>query len=97
MQDLYAAVAHMASLRLFLTIVAVKDLDIIQFDAITAFLNLLIDGDVFVEQPHGMSYDERIKLGNFVCKLKRALYGLKVSPRLWFDNVSGYLKKLGFV
>ena len=31
-----------------------------------------------------------------VCKLKRALYGLKQSPKAWFGKFSNVMKLLGY-
>ena len=33
---------------------------------------------------------------NKVCKLKRALYGLKQSPKAWFGKFTKTMKMLGF-
>ena len=31
-----------------------------------------------------------------VCRLKKALYGLKKAPRAWYERIDSYLMKLGF-
>jgi len=46
-------------------------------DVETAFLNGTVKSEVFVKQPK--DYDD--KSGN-VCKLNKALYGLRESPRV---------------
>ena len=33
---------------------------------------------------------------NYVCKLKKALYGLKRSPREWYSRLDKYLQHAGF-
>lgn len=33
------------------------------------------------------------QFSNHVCKLERALYGLKQGPRAWFDRFSSFLLK----
>ena len=45
-----------------------------------------------MEPPHGVSHDYR-----FVCKLKKALYGLKHVPCAWFEKFSFVISSLGFV
>ena len=32
-----------------------------------------------------------------VCRLKKALYGLKEAPRLWFSNINRFLQSQGFI
>lgn len=34
---------------------------------------------------------------SYVCKLNKAIYGLKQSPRQWFSTLSAYLQHLGFI
>ncbi|KAF4464965.1 Gag-Pol poly, partial [Fusarium albosuccineum] len=89
--EIYAAVAHIASVRLFLSIAAILDLEIGQCDAVTAFLNSEVKKEVYVAQPYG--FEDGTKR---VCKLKRALYGLAASPAWWFETASSELKSIGF-
>ncbi|EQB43084.1 hypothetical protein CGLO_18321 [Colletotrichum gloeosporioides Cg-14] len=91
-KTVYAAVANLIALRVFLLIVALKDLELHQVDVVTAFLNALVgDHDIFVAQPYG--FDDRS--GRF-CRLKRALYGLRESPLLWHKQIVAVLKQSGF-
>jgi hypothetical protein len=91
-QDVYAAVANSASIKLFFTLVAVNDYECFQYDIVTAFLNAFCKGDpIYVEQPHGFTDGTRR-----VCQLNRALYGLRKAPLWWFEEISGALKKYGF-
>ena len=41
------------------------------------------------------SFDKGIDLGR-VCKLKKSLYGLKQSPRAWFDRFRKVVRQLGY-
>jgi hypothetical protein len=75
-KETFSLVISMASLRLFLAIAAVHDLDMCQRDIDTTFLYAPIKEDVYIRQPLGLS-DGTSK----VCHLKRCLYGLKQSPR----------------
>jgi hypothetical protein len=74
--ETFSPVIRMASLRVFLAIVVVMDLDHCQLDIETAFLYAPINEDVHIRQPLGFS-DGTKK----VCHLKRYLYGLKQPPR----------------
>ncbi|GMF47079.1 unnamed protein product [Phytophthora lilii] len=53
-------------------------------DVKTAFLNGLLDEDIYMVQPEGYTDEER---PDYVCHLKRSLYGLKQSPRMWNQTI----------
>jgi hypothetical protein len=63
--------------RLALSLAALFDNEIKQFDVPHAFLNADMDEVVFMQGPKGF-----VKKG-FVCRLKKSLYGLKQAPRNW--------------
>src|SRR5580700_2974952 len=91
-QDVYAAVANSASVKLFFTLVAINDYECYQYDIVTAFLNAYCKGEtIYVEQPHGFTDGTRR-----VCRVKRALYGLRKAPLWWFETICEALKKHGF-
>lgn len=92
-QDLYAAVVNSVSVKTFFALVAVEDLECHQFDFKTAFLNASIPDDVeyYVQPPPGLD-----KPSGFVCKLKKALYGLRQSPLYWFLTIKPVMEHLGF-
>jgi hypothetical protein len=71
----FSHVIRMASMRLFQTIAAARDLELCQLDIDTAFLHAPIKEDVYIRQPLGFN-DGTSK----VCHLKRWLCGLKQSP-----------------
>jgi len=62
-------------------------------DVKSAFLNGVIEEEVYVKQPPGF---EDLKLPDHVYKLKKSLYGLKQAPRAWYDRVSNFLIKNNF-
>ena len=64
-----------------------------QMDAVTAFLNGVLDEEIYMEQPPGY-----IKLGEeqLVCKLKRSLYGLKQSSRCWNTVFTDHMESAKF-
>lgn len=68
------------------------DLECYQYHVITAFLNAPIKGDaIHVQQPTGFSDGTRR-----VCRLLKALYGLRKSPLWWFEALPEKLKPHGF-
>lgn len=67
-----------ASIRTLVAIAIQRKLKIHQMDAVTAFLQGDIDEAIYLEQPEGFSDGT-----NRVCKLNRAIYGLKQAGRQW--------------
>ena len=62
-------------------------------DVKIAFLNGEIKEEVYIEQPEGfVVHNER----SHVCRLKKALYGLKKAPSAWYEEMDGFLMSLGF-
>ena len=64
-----------------------------QMDVNTAFLYSSLAEEVYVEQPEGLQIPGK---ENWVCKLNRALYGLKQSSRAWFSLIAPTLVDFDF-
>lgn len=64
-----------------------------QIDMNKAFLNGILNEDVYMSQPEG--FLDPAKPAH-VCKAKKALYDLKQAPRLWFETLRTTLLKWGF-
>jgi hypothetical protein len=86
--------AKFQSIRILLAIAAFHDYEIWQMDVKTAFLNGVLDEDVYMVQPDGFVDLEKTKK---VCKLKRSIYGLKQASRTWNVRFDDEVKVLGFV
>lgn len=84
----FAAVVKPMAFRVLFAIAAFFDLDIDQMDVKRAFLYGLIDQLVYVEIPKGSESEANCDM---VCKLLKALYGLRQSSRLWYERLSGFL------
>jgi hypothetical protein len=89
----YAATLAARSFRTAMAIAAQFDLEILQWDVVGAFLNALISADnpVVCEMPDGF------RRAGYCVKLNRALYGLKESPLLWYEELSGTLRSIGLL
>ena len=83
----------MEVVRIFLAYVANKKFKVYQMDVKLAFLNGELEEEVYIEQPEGFPLLED---KDMVCKLKKALYGLKKAPRTQYARFDNYLVKLGF-
>jgi hypothetical protein len=91
-KEIWSPVINMKSIRTILAMAAAQDLDLYQDDVGTAYLNATMEEDVnvYMEQPKGFAN------GRGVCKLRRAIYGLKQSGRLWNKTLHTNLKSMGF-
>jgi len=89
--DTYASVLPATTLRVLLAHAASKRYHIRHVDVVAAFLHSPIDEDIWIEQPHGMEIP-----GNLVCKLKKAIYGLRTAPRRWQQTLRKVLADAGF-
>ena len=76
--ETFAPVARLESIRILLAIASHLNFKLYQMDVKSAFLNGMLQEEVYVEQPKGFVDPHR---PNDVYKLKRALYGLKQAPR----------------
>jgi hypothetical protein len=88
--ELFAAVAHKDSIRVVLSLINYLDLKCDQVDIKGAFLNGTIDRELYVEPPEGSNIPATHTL-----KLRKSLYGLKQSPRLFSQALTTFLKPEG--
>lgn len=89
-EETYAATLAGRSFRTLMAIAARFDLEMIQYDAVNAFVNAKLNKDVFMRMPPGYR-----KFGTILA-LQKALYGLRESPLLWQRELSTTLQGLGF-
>ena len=90
--EVYAPVSKHTTLRAFLAEVAACDMELQHLDVKTAFLNGELEERVFIQQPPG--YQEGAP--GMVCRLRKALYGLRQAPRAWHLRLSAELEARGF-
>ncbi|CAI5482205.1 unnamed protein product, partial [Closterium sp. Yama58-4] len=89
--EIFAPTAKPPTLRVLLADAAVSGKFIIQMDISTAFLNGILEEEVFMTQPPG--YEDGT---GRVCKLKKSIYGLKQAPRCWYQKLAAVLEEIGF-
>jgi hypothetical protein len=77
-EETFAPVAHLEAIRILLAFTASKGFKLYQMDVKNAFLNGVIQEELYVRQPPGF---ENPKYPHRVYKLSKALYGLKQAPR----------------
>ena len=89
--EIYAPVGRHATLKCMLSVVAARDLELHAVDISNAFLNGELHETIYMKPPEmsGMGGDGK------VCKLMKTLYGLKQSPKEWFNTLSKALTEFG--
>ncbi|CAI7835185.1 unnamed protein product [Closterium sp. NIES-54] len=90
-KELFAPVVKPTTLRTLLAGAAIKGWVVKQMDVTTAFLNGVLEEEIFMAQPEG--FDDG---SGRVLRLKKAFYGLKQAPRQWYLKLRGVLEEIGF-
>lgn len=78
--ETFAPVAKYSTLRYILCFAAQKDIEMLQLDVKSAFLNGKLDEVIYLEQPAGSVASGKEK---WVYRLLKALYGRKQASRAW--------------
>ena len=90
----FSLVAKIAYVRLLLSMAAMRSWSLFQLDIKNAFLHGDLAEEVYMEQLPGFVAQGESGL---VCKLCRSLYGLKQSPRAWFNRFSSVVQEFGMI
>jgi hypothetical protein len=92
--ETFAPVAHLEAIRILLAFAASKGFKLYQMDVKSAFLNGVIQEEVYVRQPTGF---KNPKYSQRVYKLSKSLYELKQVPRAWYARFKIFLLEHGYV
>lgn len=92
--ETFSPVVKPITIRVLLTLALYHGWTIRQVDINNAFLHGVLTESVFMEQPDGFQVPSASP--GLACHLKKAIYGLKQAPRAWYDQLSIFLKSLGF-
>jgi hypothetical protein len=80
-------------IRILLAFSLAKAFKLHQMDVKSAFLNGVLEEEVYVRRPPGF---ESEKYPHRVYRLRKALYGLKQASRAWYGRLRGFLFERGF-
>lgn len=90
--ETFSPVAKLNTIRILLSIATNLDWPLFQLDVKNAFLNGDLLEEVYMASPPGFSKS----FGSQVCRLRKSLYGLKQSPKAWFDRFTKCVRGLGY-
>ena len=92
--ETFSPVVKPATVRLVLAIAMSFHWSLRQLDVSNAFLHGFLKEEVYMQQP--LRYVDA-QFPHHVCRLHKFLYGLKQTPRAWFDRFTSQLLHLGFM
>ena len=87
--DIFSPVAKVTSIRLLVSVAAAFDFEVEQMDVKTTFLHGDLEEKIYMKQLEGFVVKGKKAL---VCKLKKSLYGLKQSPRMWYQKFDTFIR-----
>ncbi|KAI3767795.1 hypothetical protein L2E82_18204 [Cichorium intybus] len=91
--ETYAPVARLKAIRIFLAYAAHKNIIVHQMDVKSEILQGDLHEVVYLQQPPRF---EDLSHPNHVYRLNKDVYGLKQSPRAWYETLSNFLVKSGY-
>nr|GEU32717.1 putative ribonuclease H-like domain-containing protein [Tanacetum cinerariifolium] len=92
-EEVFAPVARIEAIRLFLAYASFMGFMIYQMDFKSAFLYGTIKEELYVYQP--LRFEDP-DYPDEVYKVVKALYGLHQAPRAWYETLANYLLENGF-
>ena len=70
-----------------MSLVATFDLEIEKMDVKTTFIHGYHEQDIYMKQPEGFTRKGKEEL---VYRLKKSLYGVNPSPKMWHQKIDSY-------
>jgi hypothetical protein len=91
--ETFAPVAKMGTVRTLISCAANFGWSLHQLDMKNAFLHGDLQEEVYMEIPPRFVNEQTV---GKICKIKKSLYGLKQSPRAWFDRFRHAVCGMGY-
>jgi hypothetical protein len=92
-EETFAPIARLEAIRILLAFFVDKGFKLYQMDVKSSILNGFLEEEVYVKQPPGF---ESIEFPHKMYRLRKALYGLKPTPRAWYGRLREFLFSKGF-
>ncbi|XP_071709322.1 uncharacterized protein [Rutidosis leptorrhynchoides] len=91
--ETFSTVVKSATIQTVLSLAISRHWPVHQLDVKNSFLHMNLSETVYMHQPPGFWDPD---LPYHVCLLHKSLYGLKQTPRAWFQRFAGYAQRVGF-
>lgn len=92
--DTYAPVVHQSSVRLLMSHAITHNMKLYHIDVKTAYLNSNLNETIYIKQPY--MFEGGGGGDGLVCKLNKAIYGLKQAARCWHNTLTNILQEIKF-
>lgn len=93
-EETYSPTSSKTALRTLVAVASHEDLEIHKMDAVAAFLNGVPKETIYLRVPEGFKIPGRT--ARTVLQVNKSLYGLKQSPRCWYDDLRLFLTSIDF-
>jgi hypothetical protein len=93
-KETFSLVVKPATIRTVFSMAYSASWSMRQINIQNAFLHGFLSKEVYMSQSPGFAHPS---LPHHLCRLNKAIYGLKEVPRSWFSRLSSMLVELGFV
>jgi Reverse transcriptase (RNA-dependent DNA polymerase) len=91
--ETFSPAVDFTTVRIALALAVHEKMHVHHVDVTGAFLFGDLEEELYMSLPPGFGDSEH---PDYVCKLKKSLYGLKQSPRIWHQHLCSYLASLRF-
>ena len=98
--EMYSPMMDIITFRYLISLSVSEGLDMCLMDVITAYLYCILENDIYMKVSEGFQLPQvnTSKPRNmYSIKLRRSLYGLKQYGRMWYNRLSEYLIKDGYI
>ena len=98
--ETYLPMMDIITFRYLISLSVSEALDMHLMDVITAYLYGMLENDIYMKVPEGFQLPQvntSQPRNMYLIKLRRSLYGLKQSGRMWYNCMSEYLIKDGYI
>ena len=92
-EETYSPVMDAITFRYLISLAVSKGLDMRLMDVVTTYLYGYLDANVYMKIPEGFTKPRSM----YSIKLQRSLHGLKQFGQMWYNRLSQYLLKEGYV